>query len=140
MFVQSSFGDRLGAFGSVCAWPVAETPRGQERLDVLLPPTARYAEKLSTPRLENGFCTLTKPAACESIAFRLDAAQIRYIGVWLCHGGWPDSSHGHYTLALEPCSGRPDSLAEAIAGRENGAAGAAKRWTLRIQLSSGAFV
>jgi hypothetical protein len=106
---------------------------------MLLPPTARFADKLFTPRLCEGSCSLSKPAANETITFRFNVEQVPYIGLWCCQGGWPDPPHGHYTIALEPCSGRPDSLREAIARGENDVlpAGSSKRWSLRIELTPG---
>jgi galactose mutarotase-like enzyme len=139
LLVQYSLGNRLGSFGSTCQWPRANAGSVKQRLDVLLPPTARFADKLFTPRLRDGYCSLFKPAANETITFRFDVEPVPYIGLWCCQGGWPDPAHGHYTIALEPCSGRPDSLREAIAGGENDVlpAGSSKRWSLRIELTAG---
>lgn len=137
LLVQYSLGDRLGSFGSRCQWP--KTRSVEQRLDVLLAPTAGFADKLFTPRLRHGYCSVFKPAANETIAFRFNAEQVPYIGLWCCQGGWPDPAHGHYTVALEPCSGRPDSLREAIARGENDVlpAGSSKRWTLTMELTPG---
>lgn len=139
LLVQYSLGDRLGSFGSTCQWPIANVQSVKQQLDVLLPPTARFADKLFTPRLREGYCSLFKPAANETIAFRFDAELVPYIGLWCCQGGWPNPAHGHYTAALEPCSGRPDSLREAIARGENDMLPprSSKRWSLRIELSAG---
>jgi hypothetical protein len=139
LLVQYSLGDRLGYFGSTSQWPMTNAHSVKQRLDVLLPPTAKFADKLFTPRLSEGYCSLFKPAANETITFRFNAEQVPYIGLWCCQGGWPDPPHGRYTVALEPCSGRPDSLREAIARGENDVlpAGSSRRWSLRIELIAG---
>lgn len=136
VLVDYSRSDRLGPRGATRAWPRANTSGGTERLDTVRPPAAGFADKLFTGRVNQGYCALVKPETNESIVFRFDPAMVPYIGLWICQGGWPDPSHGHYTVALEPCSGRPDSLCTAIADGQNDsvAAHATKHWTLRIQL------
>lgn len=139
LLVQYSLGDRLGPFGSTCRWPTAMARGVKERSDVLLPSTAGYADKLFTPRLHQGYCSLFKPTANETVAFHFNPEHVPYIGLWCCQGGWPDPAHGHYTVALEPCSGRPDSLRDAIARGEHDTlrAQGSKGWTLRMNLSAG---
>lgn len=134
--IDYSLDDRLGPRGAACGWPLANTGGGTERLDLIRPAAVGFADKLFTPRVRDGHCGLIKPGANESIVFRFDPALVPYIGLWICQGGWPDPAHGHYTVALEPCSGRPDSLFEAIARGQNDAvaARATKRWTLRMQV------
>jgi hypothetical protein len=139
LFVEYSFRDRLGPRGSSCGWPLASTPHGESRIDILQPPSACFADKLFTRRLTHGYCALHKSMANESISFRFDVAKVPYIGLWICQGGWPDPARGHYTVALEPCTGRLDSLCEAIVRGENDVvpARATKSWTLRVSVQSG---
>ena len=137
VLINYSLHDRLGKFGNRCRWPVAGTHRGSERLDILAPPTAGLADKVFTARLTDGSCSFAKPSSGESISFRFDPMKVPYIGLWTCQGGWPDPAHGgHYTVALEPCSGRPDSLCEAITRGENDLLRprATKNWTLRLRV------
>ncbi|HEU4565112.1 MAG TPA: hypothetical protein VFS05_10705 [Gemmatimonadaceae bacterium] len=67
---------------------------------------------------------------------RWDVAELPNVGLWLNHGGWtPFADRAPYhNLALEPCIGAPDSLADAL-GAWKGAAwlapGETRRWTLR---------
>jgi galactose mutarotase-like enzyme len=140
MLVEYSFQDRLGARGSTCDWPMARTTRGYDRIDTLKPPSVGFADKLFTSRLTEGHCALFKPATNEAISFGFDPADVPYIGVWVCQGGWPDPARGHYTVALEPCTGRPDSLTDAAARGENDVAPArqTKRWTVRVSVHAGA--
>jgi hypothetical protein len=138
LLVNYSSQDRLGSFGSTCTWPVVRSARSAERIDVLRPPGVGLADKLFTSRLNQGYCGLYKPASKEFISFRFDPATVPFIGLWICQGGWPDPAHGHYTVALEPCTGRPDSLEIAIARGENDyvQARAEKSWTVRLSLGS----
>jgi galactose mutarotase-like enzyme len=50
----------------------------------------------------------------ESLAIRWDVAALPFLGIWLCQGGWPEARPGDFTVALEPCNGHPDALAEAV--------------------------
>ena len=139
LLVEGSKGERLGRPGELCGWPLATLGNG-ERVDLSLiqSPAAGHADKLFTPRLETGQCELRFPRSNEGIRFRFDPRQTPYVGLWLCQGGWPRVP-GHFTVALEPCSGRPDSLAAASARGECRTLpplGHA-RWTLSIDLLAG---
>ncbi len=140
--VNYSLGDRLGHAGATCGWPLTGTAEHSERLDVVGSPALGFADKLFTGRLSEGYCALVKPEAIESIVFQFDPAMVPYVGLWICQGGWPDLWHGHYTVALEPCTGRSDSLCEAIACGQNDSVAprATKCWTLRIQVKAAANV
>jgi hypothetical protein len=99
------------------------------------------AEKLFTPRLSEGFCGMFLPRVNEGIAFRFDPGLVSYVGIWICQGGWPTSrATKDYTVALEPCLGRPDSLAEAI-GRNECAilvGYGSMRWWMEMEVHGGA--
>jgi hypothetical protein len=141
LLIQWSNDKRLGKPGESCAYPLAKTAGGGvENLGILKPPSAGTADKLFTPRLQTGFCGLYFPGSGESIAFRFDVKTTPYAGLWLCQGGWPESAtQKHFTIALESCNARSDSLAEA-AGRGECpvlAAHSSQRWSLRIELCSG---
>ena len=133
--------ERLGKPGDRCAWPNAIDRSGRTvQLDQVLSPTASTAEKLFTPRLSEGMCGMFLPREEEGISFRFDPRLVPYIGIWICLGGWPTSRAAkHFTVALEPCLGRPDSLESAIKrnecvmlrGHES------KRWWMEIGVSSG---
>jgi hypothetical protein len=98
---------------------------------------AGTAEKLFTPRLHQGFCGLFLQEENEGIVFRFDPTLIPYLGIWICLGGWPaGKTTKQFTVALEPCNGRPDSLEEAIKRDEcalvEGHAG--RRWWLEMEI------
>lgn len=95
------------------------------------------AVKLFTDALRHGCCELRQGA--EALRVEWDVHAAPYLGLWLCYGGWPDDGRpGHLTVGLEPCSGRPDSLAEA---RQHGECwtlppGGARRWWVRLTCTS----
>ena len=132
---------RLGKSGDRCAWPTATECSGRMvELNQGGSPSAGTAEKLFTPRLSEGLCGVFLPQQNESITFRFDPQLVPYVGIWLCQGGWPTSSAAkQFTVALEPCSGRPDSVEEAIRRNEcvTLAANATTRWWIEIEVNGG---
>jgi hypothetical protein len=81
------------------------------------------------------------PRENEGIALRFDPQLVPYIGIWICQGGWPTSRTAkHFTVALEPCSGRPDSLEEAIKRNECAVIRSLEsmQWWMEIEVNRGA--
>jgi len=140
--VEWSRDERLGKAGDRCGWPKATDRSGNMvELNRVAPPTAGAADKLFTGPLSEGFCGLFLPSKNESIAFRVDPRLVPYLGLWICQGGWPVSrADKQFTVALEPCSGRPDSLAEAIRRSECVmlAANETARWWMEIEVNGAA--
>jgi hypothetical protein len=98
------------------------------------------AEKFFTGRLRTGTCALHDAAADESIVFRFDPREVPFVGLWICQGGWPTTrAEKHFTVALEPCSGRPDALADAVERGEHQVlpARGERRWWLEVELRPG---
>lgn len=138
LFVNWSHDGRLGEFGDSCGWPIACTRKGVEvDLAQVASANARTAEKLFTSRLSKGRCAILYPGGDESIALHFDPLRVPYLGLWICQGGWPSPENGHFTVALEPCNGRPDSLREAIQRNECDVLkpGQKKSWEIRIEVS-----
>jgi galactose mutarotase-like enzyme len=136
MLVHWSREDRLGEHGDSCDWPLANG----EDLSIVGPPSSRTADKLFSGRLKRGWCSLYHPKADESISFRFDPQKIPYIGLWMTIGGWQKPGEpGHFTVALEPCNGRPDSLEEAYARGECAELKPkeVQTWWLRLQVKQG---
>jgi hypothetical protein len=140
LFVEWSRGERLGKFGDSCGWPIAACKDG-ERADLseLRDASARTADKVFTSRLQEGFCALCYPRTKETIAFHFNPQDVPYLGIWICQGGWPSPESGHFTVGLEPCTGYPDSLREAV---HRGSCDVLrskqkKKWALRIEIQSG---
>ena len=130
VFVQYSRGDRVGRHGAEIGWP-------HPGMDVLRGPETGWAEKLFTPRLAEGWCAFHHAASGVWVRFRFDPQRTPYLGLWICQGGWPESRVSrHFTVALEPTSGRPDALAEAAHRGECARleAGETSRWALEIEL------
>lgn len=111
---------RFGKAGQRCAWPNARDCLGRMvDLNKVVSPTVASAEKLFTPQLSEGFCAMFLPGENESITFRFDPKLVPYVGLWICQGGWPTRrGPKQFTVALEPCNGRPDSLKDAIGRNE----------------------
>jgi galactose mutarotase-like enzyme len=139
--VSWSKDERLGKSGDRCIWPNAIECSGRMvEVNRIVSPTANTAEKLFTPPLSEGFCGMLLPRKNESITFRFDPGLVPYVGIWICQGGWPTSgAEKQCTVALEPCSGRPDSLADAIRRNEctvvNGYETA--RWWMEVEANDG---
>ena len=141
LFVNWSAGDRLGKFGDSCPWPKARTRDGfWDDLSVIKNKSHRTADKLYTGKLNSGFCGYYREQENMSLAFRFATGEVPYAGLWICQGGWPTSRAAkHYTVAVEPCSGRPDALDKAIE-RNSGQRimpGETKHWTLRMEIREG---
>ena len=141
LFVNSSEDERIGRHGEVCTWPKAVTRTGNSvTLDKTEGPASRTAEKLFTSRVDEGRCGVFFPSTTEALIFRFDPNEIPFIGLWICQGAWPSKQDGDFTVALEPCNGRPDSLEEAIARDECATLCrlGQNNWCLTIELASGA--
>jgi galactose mutarotase-like enzyme len=135
--VEWSKDERLGKAADRCGWPKATERSGRiVELNRVASPSAGTADKLFMGPLSEGFCGMFLPSKNESIAFRFDPRLVPYLGLWICQGGWPESrADKQFTVALEPCSGCPDSLAEAIRRNECVvlAGGKTVRWWMEIE-------
>jgi galactose mutarotase-like enzyme len=133
--------NRLGKSGDRCTWPTTTECSGRTlELNRIVSPTAATAEKLFTSPLGEGFCGMYLPRENESIVFRFDPRLVPYVGIWICQGGWPIArADKQFTVALEPCNGRPDSLEEAIRRNEcpTVAAYGTMRWWMEIEVKGG---
>jgi hypothetical protein len=132
VYLHSSRHNRLGKTGSRISWP----GNGIGKVEG---PHLGSADKLFATGLKDGCCAFYKPQADESITFRFDPALVPHVGIWMSQGGWPEPGPGHFTVALEPCNGYPDSLEEAVARGACAtlAGGATHTWDLRVQLHKG---
>ena len=123
--------------GKLNHWPQARTISGHtSMLNMISGPEAKTADKLFTDRLSEGFCGLRFPHGNEAIYLRFDPQLVPFLGIWICQGGFPAEGPAEYTVALEPCSGRPDSLVAAIDRGEcpELEAQASHRWWLRLEI------
>jgi hypothetical protein len=139
VLVDYSAGNHL-AVGKTNTWPCAWTADGKSVvLNMISGPDQKTADKLFTPVLTKGYCGLRFPSTGEAIFFRFNPQAVPFVGLWICQGGFPADGPPEFTVALEPCSGRPDSLVTAIARGEcpELLAQATNRWTLHIEVHAG---
>ncbi|MCC5942993.1 MAG: DUF5107 domain-containing protein [Balneolaceae bacterium] len=121
-------------------WPQLNSLQLDHRFDEVHPPSSKFAGKFFTDRLQSGLAGLYRAKFDESILFQFDTKKVPYLGIWLCYGGWPNSSkQKDYTVALEPCSSRPDSLNEAIKWGEHKSLEPknVSTWELEVQIHDG---
>jgi len=140
LLVDSSKYGRLGSRGDQCGWPIAVQKDGTSDDLRRIKPHADTSDKLYTPRLPRGCCGLYYPSTHESLLFKFDIESVPYVGIWICNGGTGRLNPKEpYTVALEPCNGRPDSLADAMRRGENAvlSPNQRKRWDLRVELLEG---
>ena len=115
------------------AWP-HWTPNVD--LSTVQPTALGLAVKLYFRRLSEGRCGLVDPDSGQALILSWDLAAAPYLGLWLCYGGWPtDGRPGHLTVALEPCSGMPDRLTDAVQLGTSAVlpSGGTKSWSVRLR-------
>jgi galactose mutarotase-like enzyme len=109
-----SRGNRLGIPGARVRWP---HPEGESGIDLRLvgPYADGTAEMYYTGRLQQGRCGLYRVSAGQGITVTFDTAQLPYLGLWLCYGGWPEGGAEplQYAVALEPTLAPRGTLVEA---------------------------
>jgi galactose mutarotase-like enzyme len=115
LVLEGSGGGRLGKGGDQVSWPIATLASGgQTDLSVGQAPESRIGDKLFAGPLADSenWCALERPKAGVRIRFRFNAAATPYLGLWICHGGWPDRPGPKQTcVAMEPATAPVDSLA-----------------------------
>jgi galactose mutarotase-like enzyme len=138
LLVDYSAGKRF-MVGQTVAWPAALTAGGEPaQLNTITGPQQKTADKFFTSRMSEGYCGMRIPSVNQAIFFRFNPQEVPYLGVWICQGGFPAEGPPEFTIALEPCNGRPDSLVTAIANREcpELPAGGTHRWHLQIEIQT----
>lgn len=116
MRLEGSGGNRLGAAGDTVSWPVATLANGSRTdLSLVQPPESRIGDKLFAGPLSKNenWCAIQRPKAGVRIRMSFDPLATPYLGLWICHGGWPDGPGPKQTcVALEPSTAPVDSLAQ----------------------------
>src|SRR6185503_17163927 len=113
----------LGGRGARHTWPVSRDVAGREVDLRRLDPAAGRGDKLFAGPLAEGRARLVDRATGDWVGFSWDVGELPLCGVWLNQGAWPPDGEPCFNVALEPCSGYPDPLDLAIAGREHGTVG-----------------
>lgn len=114
--VEGSGGGRLGGAGSTVNWPIATLANGSRTdLGVVQHPESHIGDKVFAGPLSDAenWCALSRPKAGVRIRVGFDPVATPYLGLWICHGGWPDGPGPKQTcVALEPSTAPVDSLAQ----------------------------
>jgi galactose mutarotase-like enzyme len=103
---------RLGPAGSTISWPDA---KAEIALDIAQAHETGIAEMLYTDRLSAGRCGLYRSTARQGLYLTFSPHALPYLGLWLCYGGWPESSSRprQYAIALEPTTAPLNTLSQA---------------------------
>jgi galactose mutarotase-like enzyme len=113
--LEGSGGGRLGKGGDQVSWPVATLVNGSKTdLSVAQGPESGIGDKLFAGPLSaaESWCALERPKAGVRIKVSFDPTATPYLGLWICHGGWPDRPGTKQTcVAMEPSTAPVDSLA-----------------------------
>jgi len=136
VLVNWSSDDHAGRLGDIRPWPHLDPQNPSLDYSDVKERETGLAAKVFTGRLQRGMAAVYDPQADESLAFQFDVERTPYLGLWLCYGGWPPAAaQKHLTVALEPCSGRPDSLAEAMKRNEHSVAAPRSKCEWEIEMS-----
>lgn len=96
----------------IVTWPAAI---GSEAERFRFPGDGGWAVKCFGDVGESGRMTLTDPRRGERLTIQVSATAVPQVGLWINCGGWaPGGRRPYYNLALEPCIGAPDRLADAV--------------------------
>lgn len=140
MFLSWASDANIGKLGDYMPWPFLSGVNTGIDFSIVQKQSLGVAAKCFSDRLSDGWAGVYDEETNQSIFFEFDPKEIPYLGTWLCYGGWPVGSRDrHLTVALEPCTGRPDSLSKAIQRHECTAIGPGRtrEWTLEISLWQG---
>ena len=111
VLTDPGFRDRLAV--ERFQWPFASDHRGAPvDLRQVPPSSAATCDFYYAVELNAGWCALTDTRARAGFALAFDPAVFRSVWVFGAYGGW----RGLYTTILEPCTGYPYRLEDAIAG------------------------
>jgi galactose mutarotase-like enzyme len=140
LLLEGSGGGRLGKGGDKVNWPVAKLVNGGTTdLSVALGPETGIGDKLFAGPLAaaENWCVLERPKAGVRIKVSFDAAATPYLGIWICHGGWPDRPGTKQAcFALEPSTAPVDSLAKTGPWSLELAPGQSYSWPMIVEIES----
>jgi hypothetical protein len=107
-------------------------------LDLIEGPERGTAEMFYTTRLKDGSCGIYRSATGQALEVSFDTASLPYLGLWICHGGWPVQGAGprQYAVALEPTTSACGTLAEAqqIGSAIELGVGNVVEWQIRFEI------
>jgi hypothetical protein len=140
LFINWASDNKIGTYGQYIQWSDLNGGKHGKSYLKIKSKDAGIALKGFTDSLQNGIACLFRKRKNESIHISFDSGKLPYLGVWLCYGGWPvGSEKKHFTVALEPTTGRPDSLSESIRRNECSVIGIdeEKEWRVEFSLWEG---
>ncbi|MDZ7758002.1 hypothetical protein [Rhodohalobacter sp.] len=132
--------EEIGQFGDRLSWSDLKSGTLPFDPSVVQPVETGFAGKFFSEKLQTGMAGIYRKQTDESLLFQFDTAEIPYLGIWLCYGGWPEESAiKDLTVALEPCIGRPDSLRKAMEWGENMdiEPSGMREWSMKITIEDG---
>ncbi len=113
-YVDQSNDDRLGRQGTTHTWPLTGDTRGRTvDLSALGPADEGTIEKLFALGLTAGWVAAIDEATDDYIALTFNPHDLPSVGMAINRGAWP-VDHPAFTAILEPCSGWPDHLSDAV--------------------------
>lgn len=136
--VEGSRKNRLGNQGTRHSWPHTHANGQTIDFSVAGKATDGIGDKLFAKAPAEGWCAIERKRLKRKVAFHFDAAQLPYLGLWICYGGWPETqTQRQHCVAMEPCTTEGDSLAAAIKeGRARRiSAGSEDRWALELRVT-----
>ncbi len=132
--------NRLGPSNTQVAWPIAALARGgQTDLSLAEPPESNIGDKLFAGPLapEENWCLLERPRIGLRIRVRFSLAATPYLGLWICHGGWPARPGPKQTcVAIEPTTAAVDSLAHIGPWSRELVPGQSFSWPMIVEIES----
>jgi galactose mutarotase-like enzyme len=133
VFVDSSLHDHLAPARRSVGWPQARLAEGETVAFTPVQPGAGVSHKLYAVALPDGWCRLERADGL-TLDLRWDPAEIPCLGIWIDTVG-----AGMARVALEPCLGYPDALADAAQwGRHAVLPPFGERsWEVTLQVRSG---
>ena len=109
--VDPGFRGRLGESVEQFTWPMVQTGAGMVDMRTIPPVSAQTCDFYYGTGLSAGWCALTDGLTQSGFGMAFDPDVFRSVWVFGAYGGW----RNHYTTILEPCTGYPYRLEDAIA-------------------------
>lgn len=138
--LEYSGGSRLGQPGATVGWPIATLAAGgQTNLSLAQPPESAIGDKLfaGPVAISENWCALERPQLGLRIRVRFSPTATPYLGLWICHGGWPLRPGTKQTcVALEPATAPVDSLAQTGPWSLSLAPGQSVSWPMIVEIES----
>ncbi len=111
VIVDAGFRDRLGAEVSSFAWPYAQTAHGVVDMRQVPAVESRSCDFYYAVDIPQGWCALTDTATHSGAGLVFEPNVFKSVWVFGAYGGWRDL----YVTILEPCTGYPYRLEDAVA-------------------------